>query len=709
MRLRFWLLRLGLLGLLVLFLGRLWTLQVGGEIWRQEGRTNRLRLIPLPAPRGVIYDREGRILAENVPQFVVQVDRASLPRDRRARWALYLRLSALLDLPVALTVDGGALPEDRIPALAAELAARLPVDREAAYERLREARRQGARLPLWTPADPQDLLPALDWILEESALDLDGEVARAVERADLPLYLPVPVARRVDRETAMAVAEARPFLPGVEVAEEAVRRYPAGPLTAHVLGYLGAITEEELKAAREAQAPGEPPLYLPTDRVGKAGLEATYEGILRGRRGWARLEVDALQRPAGPLQTVEAPEPGSNLVLTLDLDLQAAVERALRRGIEKANRERKPYHPEVYAAVGALMEVETGRLLALVSLPSYDDNLFAGGIDPEAYRQLLEDPRRPLFDRAVAGVYPPGSTFKQVTGAAALQEGVATPRTVIFDPGAIVVPSQYDPSIVYRYPCWKPGGHGEVDFATAYAQSCNVYFFTLGGGNPTTGFQGLGPKRLAAYARAFGLGQRTGIPLPGEAEGLIPTPEWKALNRPEEPWTLGDTYNMAIGQGNVLVTPIQMLRLTAAVANGGLLYRPQLVLQIQHPDGRIEEVLPELQGNVPVDPQNLAAVREGLRAVVTQGSGRLAALDDLGIAVAGKTGTAEFGPVYPQDGRQNSHAWFVGFAPYEDPEVAVVVLVEGGGQSWSIAAPVAGEILRAYFLKTRPELRSPAP
>jgi len=406
--------------------------------------------------------------------------------------------------------------------------------------------------------------------------------------------------------------------------------------------------------------------------------------------------VDVSGRKLRTVGKPVVPKPGQNLKLTLNMELQRAVARALEKGIRTT---------EQRSGVAIAMDPRNGQILAMVSLPSFDNNLFVGGISVRDYMALSQDKRRPLVNHAIAGLYPAGSIYKIIPALGALQDGIVTPDTIIVDPGVLWLPNKFfpdDPQLAQPFYCWYREGHGRVNFLYAVAESCDVYFYEISGGYEPSGFQGLGVDRLGYYAELFGMGRPTGIDLPGEAAGLVPTPKWKRFNYAET-WVTGDTYNMGIGQGFVLVTPLQMLYATAAVGNGGLLYQPYLVQAVLDAQGNVvESRKPQVTRNLldTVSPENLALVQAGLRAVVANGTAK--ELDVPGIAVAGKTGTAEFCDSYPtclnKDGRvRTSHAWFTSYAPADNPEIAVIVFVHGGGEGSLVALPIAAEILRYYF------------
>jgi len=605
---------------------QLWRLQmVEGEQYRLRADRNRFRLVPIEAPRGVIYDRRGQLLARNKPSFAVSIVPADLPPDQED--AVLAQLAALLDIPVSGKLQG-------------TLASLPPGGGGGSGLGIKEKLTDGR-------ADP---------------------------------FSPVLVKSNVSREIAFIIEEKHLELPGVRVEIDPIRQYLAGPLLSHIVGYDGPIPRERVE---DYQAWG----YQPNDKVGLTGVELTFEKELRGSKGRKHIEVDVAGREVRTVGSLIEPQPGHNLVLTIDLDLQQVVEAALRQGMARAGAQ---------SAVAIAMNPNSGELLALVSLPSYDDNLFAGGISAQDYQKLVEDPLRPLFNQAIGGEFPTGSTFKIVTAAAGLQEGVVNRNTLIVDPGTIWLPNKYapdDPKLAQPFYCWLKTGHGALNVIEGLAQSCDVFFYQVAGGFEK--FQGLGIERLSQYARLFGFGAKTGIDLPGETTGLAPDDRWKRLTFGET-WVTGDTYNMAIGQGFFLATPLQLLNAAAAVANGGTLYRPQVVFEVRDAEGNlVKPFTPEVIRRLPISAANLALVREGMRAAVTHGTASRTNL--AGLAVAGKTGTAEYVGPRDKEGHLPTHAWFIAFAPYEDPQIALVVFLAGGGNGAEMAVPVAAEILRQYF------------
>jgi len=638
--LRVTLIQLVILAVFAGFALRLWHLQVvAGEQYSEMARQNRTRLITTDAARGVMYDRTGELLVRNVPHFDVQLIPAYLPDDEQAREAILQRLHELLDLPL---VSDLAPPD-------------YPPYQGTARLGLRDLVSQGS---LYAPYRPILLKTDIPW-----------EVAFAIEEEHLDL-------------------------PGVLIQVGSYREYLTGALTAHLLGYMGPIP------AGAEDRYGEKQGYDPDDKIGMIGLEASYEQVLRGRKGTKTVEVDVAGREVRTVSREVAPVAGQNLILTLDLDLQRYVEEVLRKGMDQV---------QSFSAVAIVTRVQTGEVLAMVSLPSFDNNLFTMGIASKDYVRLTTDPAHPLLNHAIAGVYPPGSIFKLVPASAALEESIVARWTLLTcpkDSGILWLPNKYypdNPALAQPFYCWTHEwgyGHGRMDFVSAIAESCDIYFYLVGGGFLDR-FEGLGLERLARYARAFGYGNPTGIDLPAEASGLVPNAKWKRVNYGER-WTTGDTYNMSIGQGSVLATPLQVVNATAAVANGGKLYRPQLVYRIEDADGNVVHGFePQLIRELPVSPENLALVREGMRAAVQRGTARWLQVGG-GLEVAAKTGTAEFCDSYPdcvdEDGEiTTTHSWFTSFAPYDDPEIAVVVFVYGGGEGATTAMPIAAEILNYYF------------
>jgi penicillin-binding protein 2 len=531
-----------------------------GSYYSGRAAANRIVLEPVPSSRGLIFDRNGDPLVQNVPSFAVKVRPGDMPSDRRdevvGRLAHYLGMEAG-DVNVLI---------DRNP---------------------------GSRFDL------------------------------------------VRIASDVPVDLARLISEDRLLLPGVEVVAEARRDYIYGPLTAQLLGYTGAVDEDELKRLRDQG-------YLADDVLGKAGVETTYESFLRGRYGVQQVERDATGRQLDVLATLEDPQSGDSLQLTVDLRTQRLAEKALAYAMNRSGLQR---------GVIAVMNPQTGEILALVSLPTYDDNLFAKGISNADFQALVNDPGKPLTDHAMANHFSPGSSYKLVTATGALADGKITTRTILQTAPYLTIGQA-------RYV--EHGGHGfgPLDIYGGFAWSSDTFFYQLSGM--------LGIDRLAYWAQQYGFGQPTGVDLPGEVAGIVPSNQWKydTLGEPIYP---GETYHAGIGQGFDEVTPLQVLNAYAALANGGTLYKPQVVRKVVASDGTVlRDFQPEVNHELDVDPDVLTTMRIASRRVVSAGYTVVGAnrmqLNGRPFILAGKSGTAEFG-VRDAQGRLPYHTWFVGFVP----------------------------------------------
>jgi penicillin-binding protein 2 len=570
---------------------RLWYLQVTrGPEMRLLSEENRIRLVRLPASRGIVYDRNGEILVDNRPSF----DVIFVPEDARDRRRQVLRNVA------------GYLGEEE-PVL--HQALRPTTSKRKSYE---------------------------------------GIVLR----------------RDVDWQGVVALETHQLELPGVTLQVGPKRYYPYGPLAAHLLGYVGEVSETELVNDGSG--------YRPGDLVGKAGLEKAFDANLHGVPGGQQIEVDAVGRRMRVLEEV-ADRPGSTLTLTIDRDLQDAADRALGE------------------ADGALvaLDPQSGAILAMVSHPAYDPNVFARGIRRGEWRALVEDHKHPLSNRAVQGQFPPGSTFKVAVATGGLEEGTITPSTGVTCTGGIPFGNHF-------FRCWKKGGHGAVGLHRAIVESCDVFFYQAG--------RRLGVDGIAEYAHRLGLGLPTGILLDHEKTGTIPDTAWKR-RRFNQPWFEGETLSVAIGQGYVTATPLQLANMAATIANGGTRYRPFYVKRIEDADGKEIEIEPEVLGEAHLKKTTLAQVRSGMRDVVMTESGTGKKARVPGIEVAGKTGTSQVVKMGEDRARSNrgaeatrDHAWFIAFAPFDAPQIAVACIVEhAGGGGGAIAAPIVQQVLAHYF------------
>ena len=573
---------------------RIWYLQIlKWQYLTGLSENNRVRMVTLPASRGMIKDRNGETLVSIRPAFNLYLT----PEDAR-------NLDSSLD----------------------KLAQRISLDREKLKKKISQTK----------------------------------SFKEVLIKGDIP------------REEVAFVEENNMSLPGIRIRAEPLRNYVFNNLASHTLGYLGEISKASLERLKD-------PAYRQGDFVGKNGLENIYESLLRGKKGYKEVEVDVSGRELKTLRK-QPPESGNNLILTLDVKIQEELEKLMTETAEQ----------NMNGSV-VVMKVQTGEIIAITSKPSFDPNKFAAGISPKNWRDLVTDEWHPLQNRSIHGQYPPGSTYKIVTAIAGLGEGVIKPDTSIFCPGHFKLGRG-------RYRCWKKSGHGFMNLHDALVQSCDVYFYTIG--------HRLGIDTIAKYAKRFGLGRSTRLGLSQEKKGLVPTTQWKLLNK-KEPWQLGETISASIGQGFNLVTPIQQVIMMAAVANRGILLKPYLVKRIEGPEGQLrQEFFPEIIGQIGVDPDHLEQVRMALRDVVngTRGTGKKSRLKN--IIVSGKTGTAqvvrmksneelEKGEAIPV--KYRDHAWFVAFAPYEKPVLAVAIIVEHGGHGGATAGPIAGKIFKKYF------------
>ena len=507
-------------------------------------------------------------------------------------------------------------------------------------------------------------------LLAMTAMEIEGKVQEHLTRESS--VTPVVIKEDLDDETVLVLSELEPVLPGLQIVRDPTRHYPAGELTSHVLGYVGELSPEEYQELADEG-------YLVKDRIGKTGIELVYEDLLRGEPGRRLLEVDAQGRELN-LISERGSVDGSNLLLTIDLELQNEVAGILEEAASSSD-----------SAAAVVMDLKNGEILAMVSLPTLDNNIFSGPISAQELATIVDDPGKPLLNHAISGMYQPGSTFKTIVAAAALQEGIASADTVINSRGYITVESEFDPNVVDIFR--DRAALGPLNFYGGLAMSSDIYYYYLSGGKADEAFVGLGEDRVARYARAFGLGEPTGVDLPIESAGLVPDPSWKEETIGES-WFIGDTYNFGIGQGYLATTPIQMLVAVAAIGNGGDVLVPHLLKEVRDSDGNVvREVEREVRQRVPVERNHLDIVARAMLQSVVAGTASSAQVR--GLSVAGKTGTAEFGQLRPDD-TYGTHGWFVGYAPYDDPQVAVVVFVQQG-EGETQAAPAAGQILDYLF------------
>jgi len=479
------------------------------------------------------------------------------------------------------------------------------------------------------------------------------------------------IVENLDHQTLIILETKIGELPGFRIEQNPIRYYPDGETISHLIGYTGKIKSEELKAA--------PEFYTISDYIGRDGLEKSYEKILRKNPGKLKIERDA-QGHIISKETIQLPESGKSLVLWLDSELQKKIQEELEKEIKIVGAK---------GGVAVALDPKTGGVLALVSYPSIDNNLFSKRISQEEWKEIEEDPLKPLFNRAIAGTYLTGSTIKPLIASAALEEKIISPEKKINAQGKILVQDQWNPEKIWEYKDWAV--HGWTDIRKAIAQSVNVYFYTIGGGYGDQ--KGLGPTKIKEYLEKFGWNQKTGIDLPGEAEGFIPDKEWKKKTFPNDPgWWDGDTYNLSIGQGFLQITPLEVAASFVSIANGGKLLQPQVVKEIiDSKKNPIEEIKPKVIRENFIKPENLQIVREGMRQAVTSGSA-IGWLDQLPVKAAAKTGTAELG-------RDFYHNWVTVFAPYEDPQIVLTIVIENVKGVQTAALPVAKAVLEWYFAR----------
>lgn len=686
---------------LLVRLARLQVLE--GSQWKISAVDNYTNELSVPAARGLIYDRNGYVLARNVASYNIVITPANLPDDEADVQNIYRELSALLDVPIGGRADDDAL--------------------------LEEAK-------LYGPCVPGPGITQLVVLQDTNAP-----------------YSPVKIKCNVSPEIARIVEENAVDWPGVAVEIEPIRDYPTGSLTAALVGFLGPIPAA-LEAELRAQG------FVPNrDKIGYSGVEASMQDILAGRNGKRVIQVDVAGQEIRNLEPPIPPTPGNNIYLTIDTRLQAVAEASLIQEINFWN----AYFNTIRISSGVViaMNPKTGEILAMVSYPSYENNRLARFIPAYYYEQLSQDPRHPLLNNAISAEFPPGSVFKLSTATGSFNEGIVNSETIVDAPGQLELCEKFNPND----PCTalntrpfvdhiyekKPEGFGPISFYQCIAFSSNVCFYKLGGGYEDQIPQGLGIERLREYARALGYDQRSGIELLGEADGLIPYPQWKRINTGEN-WSTGDTYIASVGQGYVLATPLQILMSGATIANRGKLMQPTLIREVTSGEGKplrvwfdpenltvsnsptpggyqISPFVPNMKWDVTttpliksyscgdgycslnedvlktIEPASIEAVREGTRLAVTapQYGTLTRVFEGFPLAVAGKTGTAEYCDDVARAanqcdfGKWPTHSWTLAYAPYEDPEIIVVAFAYHGGEGASVAAPIVSRVIKAYF------------
>lgn len=497
------------------------------------------------------------------------------------------------------------------------------------------------------------------------------KAARKSEQTD------VVIESNIDREKSLNVDEKSRELSGLSLETNPQREYLDGGMLSPFLGYIGRISAEEWKQSPE---------YRQVDVIGKSGVELSYESDLRGIPGKEQVEVDSTGKPVRFLARVE-PVAGKNIYLTVDWGLQQQMYASLKDQVDKAGSK---------AGSAVALDPQTGELLAAVSYPTYDGNLFAKGISQNDYNNLLNNDAKPLLNRVISGNYPVGSIIKPLVSAAALQENVINSSTTVVDKGKLEVPNVYNPSVVYTFKGWKPEGLGIVNVTKAIEKSSDIFYYEVGGGFQS--FQGLGERRLLDWYSRFGLGSKTGLDVGGESAGFLPSPEKKKKSTGEQ-WYVGDTYNISIGQGDLKATPLQMAVANASVANGGKIIKPHLLGSVMENGSLVRKAPVEILKADFVSPDNLRLVQQGMQDVVTSGTACCSIKNEVPVPVAGKTGTAETSSegFDGKNPRTKPHAWFSAYAPANNPRIATVVMIENSGEGSTFAAPATKDILKWYF------------
>lgn len=557
-------------------------------------RNNGLRIYYTLAPRGIIYDRFGVKLVDNIPSFDLFIIPADLPKAQKER--------------------------DSLISLVAEIT-------------------------------------GINFF----------EIKQKLEANKYNIFTPILIKENLNTDLALYIETQLIKMPGVYLEKNAKRVYGYSPFLSHVIGYIGRVSKEDLKNNQN---------LINTDFIGKMGIEFSFDKYLRGINGKLKFELNSKGEIVSR-QLISEPVVGNNIELTIDAELQKKAYEVLNSSLKNI--------PNNFGGAVVALNPKTGEILAAVSIPSFDNNKFSFGLSSEEYKRLIENPLKPFFNRVISGEYPPGSTIKPFIALAALEENVIEPNQKIYAEEAIYIKNQYNPNIVYKFSDWKK--HGWIDMFDAIAESSNVYFYTVGGGFGD--IKGLGIENIKKYLSLFNFGNKLNIDIVGERSGFLPDKKWKRETKNED-WFLGDTYNISIGQGGLLVTPLQLAVASAVIANGGRVVQPFIVKKIfDNNKNTIKEFNTIILRENFLKDINIQVVKKAMRKTVTSGTAKL--LNSLPMKAAGKTGTAQFG----QEGR--THAWFTAFAPYDNPDIVLVVLSEGGGEGFSSAVPVANEILWWYY------------
>lgn len=727
---RLYFLQFGIVVVLGLLLYRVfWLQQTKGAELIGQAEENRFAVLKDDAPRGVIFDRNGRPLAINLPSFDVTITPAFLPKDEGERQAVFERLALLTGVPMTNTVAQQEIITSASPELI------------STYGRL--AQLYGA---------PVQLTLDQAGVIEQLPKSIEG----IVQENSFAEFIPAVITSGVSITNAYTIEQESIFLPGVHVLPHPLRYYPSSELTAHIIGYMGPIPNTDWLDLG----------YQRDDRVGWSGLESSMEIELSGQKGERKIEQNAIGRELRQIGPALEPTAGLNLHLTLDLDLQEKAYEILGYYMSLNRKTARPdpitgqrLYPEIEQGVVVALNPQTGEVLAMVNYPTFDNNRFQLEVPVDYYLGLARNDYTPLVNHAISGTYPPGSTFKIVPATAALQEGVVSASRLLLDPGSIEIPNRFapnDPGRAQTFVCWNRAGHGLMNMVLGIKNSCDVYFYKISGGFDQDGeyVEGLTVDRIHEYGLQFGFGRVQGIELPLESAGNLPTRDWKAQTQ-GEPWSTGDDYNLGIGQGFMTSTPMQVAQMAAAIANGGFLYRPSVihhmtdaagnivvvdkatsqVIARAHPGPNGEAIVtdangrslndpslniqfdangnyifhPEVVDSLNVDREFIQTVAQGMYEVTHEGGTATAYvnwLDDFGIPSAGKTGTAEYCDNiaikrgwcrFEKTAIQPTHSWYVGYAPAVNPQIVVVAFVFNGGEGSQWAAPVVRNVMAAYF------------
>lgn len=772
-------LKLGLAGGFGLLGLRLADMQLNRGQQSQQDNKSYIRLIQTNAPRGIIYDSKGNLIAENVATYNAVITPSHLPpitatatsplgkKQLADRQAVYDNLARFLGMDYWV----GVIPEQVMAdsqrnVIINALSDKLKMAALDVNKRLEDAvaNKTDKNFMLLNPVDLQSKKPLpisiSDFDKYVSLRDLngvyfisDGQKAVLLSAAVKPEYEPVVVwNKELSREDALRLEERRFDMPGVSVQTGFKRQYADPHLYSHILGYMGAFasTEEFQQANTAAMKDYAVPsdnsdnsnsfqVYGSDDKIGRAGIEYTMESYLRGRKGGHEVEVDVSNRIINTIAGSERlPQPGNNIYITIDPDIQNAATLALEAAIADANKT-KGNHPGVRTASAVVLDARTGEVKALVSYPTYDNNLFNNPLSDKNYNELFDPTYPKTINYCISGGFAPGSTFKLITASAGLQEKNISLDTAYVCHGTIAVPYTSQPTPTQTYKCWSVAGHGPQNVVQAVENSCDIFFYNVaapaqkdaqsgdlryyepGNPNPIL-FRGIGIEPLNKYMTIYGLGQKTGIELPFEIPGVLPGPQWK-FETLQQGWSLGDTITTSIGQDDILMTPLQVANMTLAVATGKL-YKPSVLASIKNVDtdgketGAVEFPRP-IPRDVPVDKAYLDAIRQGMSLVTSvQGTaGRLAT--DMGrLKVAGKTGTAEYGEAYEYTANKEpifpTHAWFTSYAPYENPEYVVTVVLQAQAGTQQIegstyAVPAVKQIYQSIYAKDTRFFDQPTP